>query len=72
VPQAESFDGKCPKCEGYDTRIRSEVITYGSDKAAPGMRQEVLSTSRVFSCNTCRHSWTEKVGDEGPATEVAI
>jgi predicted ATP-dependent serine protease len=58
------FLGKCPKCDGYDTRIRSEVITYPDRKASADESKKVKSASRVYVCNTCKHSWTEKIGED--------
>ena len=69
---AAAFSGKCPECQSYDTRIRSQVINYDAKSKEKG---KVSSISRVFSCNSCGHDWLENVGeisDEGPATDVVI
>jgi hypothetical protein len=60
---ASSFVGQCPKCQGYETRIRSEVINY-ADKKNSGTEAQppVASQSRVYVCNRCQHAWTEVVG----------
>jgi hypothetical protein len=36
VTDQTSFSGKCPKCGGYNSRVRSELINYGS--ALPSTR----------------------------------
>jgi hypothetical protein len=68
---ASAFLGKCPECQSYDTRIRSQVINYDQTSTD---RAKVASISRVFSCNSCGHDWLEKVGDDdqdqGPPTPV--
>jgi hypothetical protein len=57
---ASSFVGKCPKCHGYDTWIRSEVSNYAAAKAGVAV-QPIASQSRVYVCNGCQFAWTEVV-----------
>lgn len=58
------FLGRCPKCNGYDTRIRSEVVNYDPAKSSSGDPKNIASASRVYVCNSCKHSWTERSGDD--------
>ncbi len=68
--QSKSFSGKCPTCQGYNTRIRTEVINYGPDApiAAPDPHA-VVSRTRIYLCNACTHIWSETVpgGEPGGA-----
>jgi hypothetical protein len=51
-----SFSGQCPQCEGYNSRIRTEVITYKDGEGATKAESaDVVSRTRIFLCNTCRH-----------------
>ena len=57
-----AFVGKCPQCGSYDTRMRTEVINYGSDKPPIGATsQPIVSRTRIYLCNPCQHVWSETV-----------
>jgi DNA-directed RNA polymerase subunit M/transcription elongation factor TFIIS len=60
--QNTSFSGKCPKCHGYNSRIRTEVINYSQeDPPAELGQQAVVSRTRIFLCNSCQHVWSETI-----------
>ena len=56
------FVGKCTQCKSYDTRMRTEVINYGSDKPPIGeTAQPIVSRTRIYVCNSCQNVWSETV-----------
>jgi hypothetical protein len=58
---ATGFVGKCTQCGSYDTRMRTEVINYGSDKPPIGQTSPIVSRTRIYVCNSCQHAWSETV-----------
>jgi hypothetical protein len=66
----QSYSGQCPQCHGYNTRIRTEVINYASERvdlaaehAAPTNKPRVASRTRIYLCNACQHVWSETVAE---------
>jgi Zn finger protein HypA/HybF involved in hydrogenase expression len=58
----ESFSGKCPQCQGYNSRIRTEVINYSQEETiAEADQQPIASRTRIFFCNSCQNVWSETV-----------
>jgi hypothetical protein len=60
----KSFSGQCPKCDGYNSRIRTEVINYSQEETDPKREQDqetIASRTRIFFCNACQHVWSETV-----------
>lgn len=54
-----TFSGKCPKCTGYNSRLRTEVITYA--QYAETDPPPVAWRTRVYCCNACGYEWHEMV-----------
>jgi hypothetical protein len=57
---SSGFSGRCPRCRDYNNRIRSELVNYADDAA----QEVIVSRSRVFTCNACKHIWTETIDAE--------
>jgi hypothetical protein len=60
--QTTSFSGKCPQCQGYNSRIRTEVINYDQGATVDkGDHLPILSRTRIFLCNGGQHTWSETI-----------